>query len=63
MKRGGNHRTGGMLVEYNCADYQCEPGLVEMLTEIVRSDPPQVYLASRHGRQDRPGGARQTADA
>ena len=49
MERGGNHRTGGMLVEYNCADYQCEPDLVERLTEMVRSYPPQVYLAPYPG--------------
>ena len=49
MERGGGHRDGGMLVEYNCADYQCEPDLVERLTEIVRSYPPQVYLAPYPG--------------
>ncbi len=49
MERGGSHRTGGMLVEYNCTGYQCEPDLVERLTEIVRSYPPQVYLAPYPG--------------
>ena len=49
MERGGSHRTGGMLVEHNCADYQCEPDLVETLTEIVRSYPSQVYLAPYPG--------------
>ena len=46
MERGGRtHPTGGMLVQYNCVDYQCDQDLVEKLTEIVRSYPPQVYLA------------------
>ena len=49
MERGGSHRKGSMLVEYNCADYQCEPELVERITEIVRSYPPQVYLAPYPG--------------
>ncbi len=49
MERGGNHRRGGMLVEYNCADYECGPDLVERLTEMVRSYPPQVYLAPYPG--------------
>ena len=50
MERGGgHHRTGSMLVQYNCADYQCEPDLLERLTEIVRSYPPQVYLAPYPG--------------
>ncbi|MFB3091653.1 MAG: DUF3105 domain-containing protein [Dehalococcoidia bacterium] len=49
MERGGVHRKGGMLVQYNCAGYQCEPDLVERLTEIARSYPPQVYLAPYPG--------------
>ena len=49
MERGGSHRKGGMLVQYNCAGYQCEPDLVERLTEIVRGYPPQVYLAPYPG--------------
>ena len=34
-----------MLVQYNCRDFTCQPGLVDRLTEIVQSYPPQVYLA------------------
>ena len=50
MERGGgHHRKGSMLVQYNCGDYECEPDLVERLTEIVRSYPPQVYLAPYPG--------------
>ena len=33
------------MVQYNCVDYQCEPDLVERLTEIVLSYPRQVYMA------------------
>ena len=33
------------MVQYNCRKYQCEDDLVNRLTEIVRTYPPQVYLA------------------
>ena len=45
MERNAGHPRGSMLVQYNCAKYQCEPDLVERLTEIVRDYPPYVYLA------------------
>jgi len=45
MERNAGHPRGSMLVQYNCVDYQCEPGLVESLTEIVRGFPAHVYLA------------------
>ena len=46
MERGGaSHLQGSMLVEYNCVDYQCDSDLVQRLTEVVESYPPQVYLA------------------
>jgi len=34
-----------MLVQYNCRNYQCDGDLVDRLTKIVLSYPPQVYLA------------------
>mgnify|MGYP002264947543 CR=1 FL=1 len=46
MERGGgHHRKGCMLVQYNCADYQCDPDMVEKLEALVGRYPPQVYLA------------------
>ena len=45
MERQASHERGSMLVQYNCVQYQCEPDLVERLTEIVRDYPPYVYLA------------------
>ena len=45
MERAAGHERGSMLVQYNCVDYQCEPDLVERLTEIVLNFPPYVYLA------------------
>ncbi|MCZ6564045.1 MAG: DUF3105 domain-containing protein [Deltaproteobacteria bacterium] len=45
MERNATHPRGRMLVQYNCVQYQCEPDLVESLTEIVRGFPPSVYLA------------------
>ena len=50
MERGGGHHTvGGMLVQYNCDDYQCESDLVEKLVEVVQEYPPQVYPAPYPG--------------
>ena len=34
-----------MLVQYNCRGFTGQPGLVDKLTEIVQSYPPQVYMA------------------
>ena len=34
-----------MLVQYNCVNFQCDADLVDKLTEIVLTYPPQVYLA------------------
>ncbi len=45
MERNAGHERGSMLVQYNCVDYQCEPDLVERLTEIVVDYPPYVFLA------------------
>ena len=45
LERNAGHEKGSMLVQYNCVDYQCEPELVERLTEIVGVYPPYVYLA------------------
>ena len=45
MERNATHTVGRMLVQYNCAKYECEPGLVENLTEIVLDFPSTVYLA------------------
>ena len=45
MERDRGHERGSMLVQYNCADFQCETNLVDRLTEIVLTYPPQVYLA------------------
>ena len=39
----------GILVQYNCGDYQCEPDLVQKLTDIVESYPPRVFLAPYPG--------------
>ena len=49
MERGADHRVGGMLIQYNCVDYQCEPDLVQKLAELVQRYPPQVYLAPYPG--------------
>ena len=49
MERGGDHRVGNMLVQYNCRDYECEPDTPDMLAEIVRGYPDNVYLAPYPG--------------
>ena len=45
MERNAGHARGSMLVQYNCADFQCDADLVDRLTEIVLTYPSQVYLA------------------
>ena len=45
MERAAGHERGGLLMQYNCVEYQCEPDLVEQLTEIVLTFPEYVYLA------------------
>jgi len=45
MERNAGHPRGSTLVQYNCVDFQCDAGLVDRLTEIVVTYPPQVYLA------------------
>ena len=45
MERAAGHEKGSMLVQYNCVNYQCEPNLIEKLTEIVLNFPAYVYLA------------------
>ncbi|MCH7485783.1 MAG: hypothetical protein IIC04_02235 [Proteobacteria bacterium] len=37
--------TPGVIVQYNCEDYVCEPGLVESLETLVRRYGTYVYLA------------------
>ena len=46
MERGGrSHREGNMLVQYNCSEYDCDPGLIDELVKIVDPYPDNVYLA------------------
>ena len=46
MERGGgHHRIGSMLVQYNCVRFDCDPGMVKDLEDIVRGNPSNVYLA------------------
>ena len=35
----------GVVINYNCVDFACEPGLLEQLVEIARGYPAFVYLA------------------
>ncbi len=46
MERGGGHHLiGSMLIQYNCDRFECEPGLIAALEEIVSARPSNVYLA------------------
>ena len=47
--RNRTHPPGQMLVLYNCQDYECEPDLVQKLTDLVQGYPPSVYLAPYPG--------------
>lgn len=35
----------GVIIQYNCQKYTCEPDLVTKLTELVKQYPDNVYLA------------------
>lgn len=35
----------GVIIQYNCNQYDCEPDLVEKLTELAKQYPDNVYLA------------------
>jgi len=35
----------GILIQYNCKDYECAPDLIEKLTALVNEYPENVYLA------------------
>jgi len=42
----GNDSNGsGIIIQYNCDDYDCEPDLIEKLTDLVLEYPRNVYLA------------------
>ncbi|HEY65677.1 MAG TPA: DUF3105 domain-containing protein [Caldilineae bacterium] len=43
----------GVIINYNCEDFPCEPDLVERLAEIVRAYPDFVYLAPFPGMDAR----------
>lgn len=49
MERTPGHPPGRMLVQYNCAKYECAPELVQTLESIVAEFPPTVYLAPYPG--------------
>jgi len=36
---------GGIIIQYNCDDYECESDLIDKLTNIVGEYPQNVYLA------------------
>ena len=35
----------GVIIQYNCDDFACEPGMITRLQEIVSARPSNVYLA------------------
>lgn len=35
----------GIIIQYNCQKYTCEPYLIQKLTELVKQYPDNVYLA------------------
>ena len=49
MERNATHPPGQMLIQYNCQDYECEPGLVSDLEDIVTRFPRTVYMAPYPG--------------
>jgi len=49
MERNQSHPNGQMLIQYNCRNYDCEPGFEIALAEIVTRFPRTVYLAPYPG--------------
>ncbi len=35
----------GIIIQYNCQKYACEPNLIQKLTDLVKEYPDNVYLA------------------
>ncbi len=35
----------GVIIQYNCKKYSCEPDLIQKLTDLVKQYPANVYLA------------------
>jgi len=35
----------GIIIQYNCKKYSCEPDLIQKLTELLKQYPENVYLA------------------
>lgn len=35
----------GIIIQYNCRDFDCEAGLIQQLTDLVKQYPDNVYLA------------------
>lgn len=35
----------GIIIQYNCQNYACEPDLVKKLTDLAKAYPDNVYLA------------------
>ena len=45
LEHAGGSGAPGIIIQYNCEDFDCEAGLVEQLAEIARSYRGSVYLA------------------
>jgi len=43
----------GIIINYNCEDFECESDLIDKLEEIVRDFPANVYLAPWSGMSER----------
>ena len=42
---GDSKKGPGIIIQYNCDDYECEAGMVEQLTILASEYPENVYLA------------------
>jgi plastocyanin len=45
LEHADGNGPSGIIIQYNCDDYECEEGLVDKLTELVKEYPANVYLA------------------
>ena len=45
LEHADGRNRPGIIIQYNCNDFDCEPGLVQKLTTLVEEYPDNVYLA------------------
>lgn len=45
LEHADGRSSPGIIIQYNCNTFECEPDLIKKLTDLVRQYPENVYLA------------------